>query len=158
MNTINKIIVILLSALSAGLLFNQFSANGIKWPMLLPASLLSSGDQENAVHIVSADSLFLWLEEQQVVLIDIRSAEDFQLDHIPGAIHLPFSEIFSRMPEWEKTPPRGWVIYDQEGDMENLNMAASELIRKGYRPVYLLFGGYLSWLDARYPVKGRALL
>ncbi len=121
--------------------------------MLLPAGWSSAGNSEHAVQIVSADSLYIWMETRQVILIDIRPEEDFRLDHIPGAIPLPFPEIFSRMPRWEKAPPRGWVLYDQEGEMENLKAAAAELVRKGYRPVYLLFGGYLSWLDAGYPVE-----
>ena len=41
-------------------------------------------------------------KENEIVLVDVRPFEDFQKDHIPGAISIPSDEIKSR---WNEIPP-----------------------------------------------------
>ena len=59
-------------------------------PQEIVASILSNSDQ------VSPDNLADWLIKNRpdLLIVDIRSPEEYQQYHIPGAINIPLSRIF----------------------------------------------------------------
>jgi rhodanese-related sulfurtransferase len=45
------------------------------------------------------------------VLVEVLAAEDYQSEHIPGALNLPLSELTSRRAREELDPRRPVVLY-----------------------------------------------
>jgi len=85
-------------------------------------------------------------------LLDTREREDYASSHISGAKNIPDDELSIRGPrELNKTE----VIVTYCG-CEGVNqMAASTLIRMGFRKVYMLQGGRDTWEKAGLAVVTR---
>jgi rhodanese-related sulfurtransferase len=48
---------------------------------------------------VNWDELSELIERQSIVLLDVRPADEFAEDHLPGAINIPLTELGSRTSE-----------------------------------------------------------
>lgn len=75
-------------------------------------------------------------------LIDVRTDEKFKLGHIVGSRHYPKQTVFEHLSKLRKDQPIYLIV---EGVSTRGNQLAKKLIRKGYRPVYLLEGGLDKW-------------
>lgn len=82
----------------------------------------------------------------EVELIDVREADEFRTEHIPGARHLPLSQLVA-----EDIPPpesdRPCVVYCQRGPRGQ--QAARLLSRQWQREVRNLRGGLAGWTGSR---------
>lgn len=77
-----------------------------------------------------------------VNIIDIRSIEKYNDNHMPGAINIPLDKIiieFEKCLDYDKT----YYIYCQKG-IKSIK-ACNFLRRKGYKTVNII-GGYEAWL------------
>jgi len=145
--------IILIAALLLGLIYNNFHPRGIKTNLLFHSGLLIEKDLTGTVHIISADSAFLLLVQPSVKFLDIRATEDYQLDHIPGAVHVAFNELLNGTFKEIPIGPEGkLIIYDQDGKMEQLHLAVISLQQAGHADISILFGGYLSWLEKSFTI------
>jgi len=90
------------------------------------------------------------LKSGDVVVVDVRAAEDYAKGHIPGAISLPEDR-------WEH--PEGLdrhrvnVLYCYSQVCHLAARAAVELSGQGY-PVRELEGGFEGWKQQKLPVEG----
>jgi rhodanese-related sulfurtransferase len=90
------------------------------------------------------------LREGDVVIVDVRAAEDYEKAHVPGAISLPEDR-------WER--PEGLdrqrvnVLYCYSQVCHLAARAAVELSSQGY-PVRELEGGFKAWQKHDLPVEG----
>ncbi len=91
--------------------------------------------------IAPEDALAL-LETQGVVLLDVRTPEEFAEGHIEGAQLLPYDEIAARTDELPADKDTTIVVYCRSGRRSAI--AAEELADMGYTAVYDL-GGIQSW-------------
>jgi len=93
---------------------------------------------------VAADELARWVIEDRrdFVLVDIRSAEEFEKGHIEDARHLPLAELVSD--QSLQALPRGRKIILYSNGSEDAAKAAVMLRLAGYE-AYLLLGGYNYW-------------
>ena len=153
MNIFKKFVIIGLMALVIGLLFNRFYAQGIKWKLLVPSSALKQAQDANLIKIISADSAFALWNKKEISFLDLRPSIYFELDHVPGAQNIPLSEIVSGKVSLRFDHSSNWVIYDEEGKIDELIVAGQEMLKKGAKRVYIIFGGYFSWLDNNCPVE-----
>ncbi|MFA5073448.1 MAG: rhodanese-like domain-containing protein [Nitrospirota bacterium] len=80
-------------------------------------------------------------EKKGVVLLDIRGTKEYKRGHIPGAVHVPFTEIGSRVKKLKKE--KELIVYDQSGTKSL--WAIRRLIGMGYKNLYNLKGGYNAW-------------
>lgn len=80
--------------------------------------------------------------EKKVKLIDVRSKEDYDESHIPGAISIPRDEMKDRLSELSKNDVHVVYCYNQQCHLA----AASALVlaKNGY-PVMELEGGFDVW-------------
>ena len=80
--------------------------------------------------------------EEGIILVDVRTPEEFRDGHIPGAILLPVDEISTNaetvIPDKEAT----YFIYCRSGNRSAA--AADQLVEMGYENVYDL-GGINDW-------------
>jgi rhodanese-related sulfurtransferase len=88
------------------------------------------------------------------LFVDARSSEEYAAGHIPGAVNLPFDDVFGK-PELAKSiDPKGRpiVTYCGGGDCELSKSLAFALIEAGQRKVLVFVAGLPGWKDAGNPV------
>ena len=76
------------------------------------------------------------------LLVDVRTLEEYEEGHIPGAICVPNETIADTMPEALPDPEQTLLIYCRSG--RRSKEAAEKLGRMGYTHVYE-FGGIIDW-------------
>ena len=73
-----------------------------------------------------------------VVLLDVRTDEEYSLGTIPGSIHIPLDDLRSRIQEL----PTNKKIYTYCAIGLRGYLAATILLQRGFKEVYNLSGGY----------------
>lgn len=76
-------------------------------------------------------------KDQETILIDIRSEEDFEAGHIKGAQHIPVDHLRAKLSELDSSACV--IVYSNTG--EKAYVAQEILINKGFEEVYNLSGG-----------------
>jgi rhodanese-related sulfurtransferase len=83
------------------------------------------------------------------VLVDIRDADEHAREHIPGATHLPLSEIKQGRPELENN--RAVIYHCRSGNRTAAN--AMELKQAANCEAFIVEGGLEAWRKAGLPVN-----
>ena len=87
-------------------------------------------------------------EQEFVLLHVVGSPEQFARRHVPGALHLPQSQMTAeRMAQW----PEGtlFVVYCAGPHCNGADRAALKLARLGL-PVKIMLGGIAGWEDEKF--------
>lgn len=92
-------------------------------------------------------------ENQEFVLIDVNSAEDFAKEHIPTAINIPLSSLAEQVKQ-KLSKNQRIVVYDKNHDDESSNRAADVLEGLGYRKIADFDGGIYAWKRAGFLTEG----
>lgn len=80
--------------------------------------------------------------EDKVIILDVRSQLEYEMEHIPGAIVIPNEHITDKMPELLPDLDAEILVYCRSGSRSA--QAAKKLIAIGYTNVYD-FGGIMAW-------------
>lgn len=90
-----------------------------------------------------------WLQDGRAVLVDIREADEFAREHIPGARHAPLSRFDPAAFDGERE--RIGVFHCASG---NRTAGCTDRLRlTAFREVYVLKGGLQAWRAAGLPVE-----
>jgi rhodanese-related sulfurtransferase len=89
------------------------------------------------------------MNQEDAVLLDVRSTAEFAKNHVAQAKNVPVADIAARAAEWAKT--KCIVVMDADG--KAAGKAAAALRTAGAPRVVVLDGGYAMWLAAGLPVK-----
>lgn len=103
----------------------------------------SAAPQESAYRQISMeDAAAMMTEETDYILLDVRTAEEFAKEHIPGALCIPNETIGSE--EIPELPDKEQLIlvYCRSGNRSK--QASQKLADLGYTNV-VEFGGILDW-------------
>jgi len=84
------------------------------------------------------------LDRNEVTLLDVRQAEELEIAHIAGALHIPLNELPARLGELD--PARPIVAMCHHGVRSE--MAGRVLERNGFTQVAHLSGGIDAWSQA----------
>lgn len=76
-----------------------------------------------------------------MMLLDVRTNKEYEGGHIPGAVHVPLSDIGGKIKKLKKD--KELVVYCQNGNRSI--WAIKRLIGMGYKNLYNLKGGYNAW-------------
>jgi len=82
------------------------------------------------------------------LLLDVRTPEEFQAGHIPGAINVPHEQVASRAAELAS--PHSVAVYCMKGPRARL--AEQALLASGATEVLHVEGGFSAWQAAGLPV------
>jgi rhodanese-related sulfurtransferase len=85
---------------------------------------------------------------------DVLPAEEYQEDHLPGAIHLPLARIETEA-RTALDPSRPVIVYCWDSAWDLSPRAAWRLESLGFAEVYDYVDGELDWLAAGLPTEGR---
>ncbi|TXD35761.1 rhodanese-like domain-containing protein [Lujinxingia vulgaris] len=92
-------------------------------------------------------------EGEDFVLIDILNPEDYQREHIPGAINIPVESLKERARK-DLGKNQRIVVYGDSHDAEASNRAAKILEELGFRKVSDFDGGLNAWKNAGFLTEG----
>jgi len=94
------------------------------------------------------------LYNKGVLFIDARDEGDFLAGHISNSINIPFDDFDNHEQKLEEIPKeKPLVLYCAGTDCDLSILLGNLLFEKGYKEVYVFFGGWVEWLDANYPVE-----
>jgi rhodanese-related sulfurtransferase len=103
----------------------------------------------NNLKVVEAATVKQWLEEESVILIDVREPSEHRGEHIPGAILVSLSNFDAQKIPQE--PDKKVVLYCRSGNRST--QAAQKLLPLGYGEVIHLRDGLTGWKNAGYPTQ-----
>lgn len=88
-------------------------------------------------------------EHKDFVLIDALPAEDFEREHIPGAINISLedADFEQALREAVPEPHRDIVVYCAGPDRARAQLAAERIEALGYMSVYQFDGGKDDWRE-----------
>lgn len=86
----------------------------------------------------------LILNEQKVVILDVRSHEEYETQHIPKAINVPIEQLENG----NFTIENDLLVVTVCGKGGGRSESAANYIQSNYsNPVYFLEGGTFGWFD-----------
>ena len=88
------------------------------------------------------------------IVVDTRSQEGWDQGHIPGALHIPGSELTSRAPRELPDQDVDIVVYCWGPGCNGSTRAALTLTDMGYNRVRELIGGFEYWAREGLAVEG----
>ena len=147
--------LILLAAVVAGLLANQFRNDGIRVTPVQPPPVASDTGALPNPKMIDVDTAARWFNDGSAIFIDARDKYGFADNHVPGAINLDALEADTWMMDiYSRLPQDGRIITYSDGDTdERALLLAARLTEIGFKSVYYLDNGWLGWLDRGLPVS-----
>lgn len=115
-----------------------------------PAIKIEPFTEPRAIRIDLAYKLY----KQGVKFIDARMPDDYAAGHIKGAYNIPFDgdesyrEILNNFSKDELI-----VVYCSGTDCDLSIYLGNELFEKGFKRVYVFFGGWYEWIEKNYPTE-----
>ena len=117
--------------------------------VLLAAMLLTAcgqdkeNDQEAVyVNITAAEAKQIMDTEEDYIILDVRTQEEYDQGHIPGAILIPDTEVESKAEEVLTDKNQLILVYCRSGRRSKL--ASEILVELGYTNIKE-FGGIIDW-------------
>lgn len=86
-----------------------------------------------------------------VVIVDVRTPEEFQQGHVPNAINVPLSDIIDDPAILSTLQEKPIVLYCRSG--YRAGKAAKALQKEGHQNLRHLEGDMQAWLKAGLPVE-----
>ncbi len=129
---------------SVGLRVRGFLAGGM-------TAWRSEGRQVGRIEQIDPDDLAARLDRgEEITLLDVRNAREFEAGHIPGSLHIPYGELADRLDE----VPDGHPVAALCSGGKRSGLAASILQREGYEGViHVGKGGVGTWQRAGHPIE-----
>ncbi|MBR4265843.1 MAG: rhodanese-like domain-containing protein [Bacteroidales bacterium] len=115
---------------------------------------VNCGDKNAKFKTISApEFLDLIGGSQNVILIDVRTPEEFVEGHIPAANNLDVKsqDFKNRLLENYKDKKKVYALYCRSGHRSKL--AAQILVDNGYTEVYEMEGGFNAWKEKDFPIE-----
>jgi rhodanese-related sulfurtransferase len=101
---------------------------------------------------ITRDALLRQMQTQNSPLIvDVRSQGEYDRDHLPGAVHIPFLSIRSGLQNVGFIKKNPVVLYCEHGPRAGI--AGFSLFLSGYEQVYSLEGHMSGWRGQEYPIE-----
>jgi rhodanese-related sulfurtransferase len=104
------------------------------------------------IDLVSAKKLY---DDRVSIFVDARTSQEYESEHISGAISLPVRALLQGDIEPDKVlPDREAVLitYCDGGECDISLELAKELSERGYQNIFVLGEGYPGWEAAGYPM------
>ena len=105
--------------------------------------------QTNTLQTIDTHTQKQWLDQQAVILVDVREADEYATGHIPGATLMPLSTFDPK--QSPQSQDQKIVLYCRSG--QRSTMASQTLLSAGFSEVAHLEGGIGDWRKAGYLVQ-----
>lgn len=114
--------------------------------VLAAATLLTAAaalSDERAVIDAAALSARLQQHDSSLVVLDVRTPQEFAVGHIPGALNIPYDQLPARILELPDAADKDVVLYCATG--KRTRMAIDRLREHGYSRLLHLEGDFADW-------------
>ena len=89
--------------------------------------------------------------DDSLVVLDVRTAEEYAAGHLPGAINISHDELETRLAELTPYRAKDLVVYCRSGRRTRLALAV--LGAHGFEHLWHLEGDLLAWQAANRPLE-----
>ncbi|HLO13099.1 MAG TPA: rhodanese-like domain-containing protein [Pseudoneobacillus sp.] len=110
--------------------------------LALVVILSACGMNNGGYHNITSKEAKELIDNQKVVILDVRTPEEFQEGHIPDATLLPLQELEARMNELEKDET--YLVVCRSGNRSS--QASDMLAKNGFTNIYNITEGMNNWL------------
>jgi len=111
------------------------------------STLQDSSNEKMSPHkITQADLAELILDNEEILLVDVRTEGEYNQGHLPGSIVIPYNEFDTRYSEIVEYQDREVVLYCHTGGMGDY--AGRVLLKNGFTNVKNLDGGINGWINS----------
>jgi len=91
------------------------------------------------------------IANQNILLLDVRSTEEFGEGHVPGAVNIPHSDLDKIYLLLNHSKGKQRIVYCRSGKRAGLVLDAMK--EKGLTDLYHLEGDMIGWKEAGLPVE-----
>lgn len=110
--------------------------------------------QQQGTRLMTTDEVKYYSQQAGTIMVDARSAEEYELGHIAGAVSLPadkFDQAFPPVqPELKKS--KVIIIYCGGGSCGTSEEVAKKLNEKGFKDLAVFADGIPGWMRAKLPI------
>ncbi|MCK5912592.1 MAG: rhodanese-like domain-containing protein [Desulfuromusa sp.] len=147
-------------SLNFKLIFNAFSGKSVSAP-ISTNTVIDETASENSVALnnfpipVALDELDELLAAG-ALLVDTRNSDDYQANHLAGAISLPLGELDQSLTDFKEQVSVDQILLlycSGYGCPDSFDLGV-RLISAGYTDVLVYEGGFPEWRDAGRPLEG----
>lgn len=102
---------------------------------------------------ITPDALLeaLKTKQDEILVLDVRTDEEYAKGHVPGAVHIPYDQLQGRIGEVKAREADRIVVYCESG--RRAGKAEATLQEAGFAEVYDLEGHMKGWREAKRPTK-----
>lgn len=90
-------------------------------------------------------------KDTSLVILDVRTPEEFAEGHVPGAINIPHDKLADRIGELMNDKNKDVVLYCRSG--RRAGMAADTLKANGFEKLLHLDGDMIKWTEEKRPTE-----
>lgn len=132
------------------------SRQRLPWIVTLLAVVVTAsscaGDEPPPANVIEASELVARIgSDEDLVVLDVRTPEEYADGHIPGAINVPHDELGERLASLDVPLDAEIVVHCERGGRA---ATAGEILREGgYENVRDLAGHMQAWRAAGNPVE-----
>lgn len=114
-------------------------------------SLQCNASAKQSVSVEASPYLMERVKNDEWLLIDVRSVEEYNDGHIPGAVNMPHDQIESYLNELEGWQDKPVIVYCRSGRRAQLAMKVLEEMK--FQSIRSLEGDMLGWNESGLPVS-----
>ena len=103
------------------------------------------------IESVNVETLHKWLQDKEVLLIDVREISEYKLERIPEAQNIPLSQICLEDPVLPENKPKKIVMQCLSG-VRSITACVKFLESDPSLTIYNLDGGIMAWKKHGYDV------
>ncbi|OMH40297.1 rhodanese-like domain-containing protein [Desulfurobacterium indicum] len=115
---------------------------------LFPVYISACGSKSNLKEVSPEEAVRLI--KKGVVVIDVRTPEEFATGHIKNAKNIDFMsrDFFKKIEKLDKNRP--YIICSTDG--RTGKVAAKVMESEGFKKLYNMDGGIIGWAEKNYPI------
>jgi len=90
-------------------------------------------------------------KDATLIVLDVRTPEEYAAGHVPGAINIPYTELPARISELPGVADKDVVVYCQSG--MRAERAAASFKESGFTRLLHLEGDMKAWIAKERPLE-----
>lgn len=113
--------------------------------LLLFILILFTGCGNNIMKINNIEAKDIIDKDKEILLLGVRTKEEYDISHIEGSINIPHTEIDDIEKLIDSKEYSKILIYCRSENRSNI--VSKQLIDKGYKNIYNMYEGYSNWIN-----------
>ena len=113
--------------------------------------LFSACSSNGNIRDISANNLANQLERSDMLILDVRTPQEYAAGHVPSAINMPHTSVKSQLEKLQEYKDKTIVIYCKSG--RRAAMARQTLTDAGFKQLLHLDGDMDGWQLGNFPIE-----